>query len=204
MNDSGSGVSMNQHENEANDEDNHYNSHDSTSIDNNSNFNLMDTVDKKEIEMEIEIEQIVKNTEIKQKISPFSDSTSTASTTVTALGSLSSSADAAIMAGRNAVRGLRNGKKGYALSQSNKVRKACLRIPLIFSYRTQRLPSGSTNIARTAVIVNDDMIREDVNPDISCIESDIVKEECGHREKHFTSYYFPAEDCKEWLCVYRK
>ena len=43
----------------------------------------------------------------------------------------------------------RNSKKGFALLQGNKVRKACLRIPLVYSYRTQRLPPVSTCNTRT-------------------------------------------------------
>ena len=114
------------------------------------------------------------------------------------LSTCTSAVDVAMLAGRNAVNYSRNSKKGFALLQGNKVRKACLRIPLVYSYRTQRLPPVSTCTARTEDRNINSMIITGVD------RGESVREKTEESKCDHASYYFPCEESEKWLCVYKK
>ena len=118
-------------------------------------------------------------------------------------------------AGRNAVKWLRNGKKAYANLHGNKVRKACLRIPLVYSHRIQKLSMVSTDRARTST--DNDIIQADGNGHNGDKNSEIITHKNNEndgvsagsdadKEKEnslVSSYYFPTTDSPLWLCIYK-
>ena len=137
------------------------------------------------------------NSKISERVSSIHDVHKDVSTKA-GLSTCTSAVDAAMLAGKNAVNISRNSKKGFALLQGNKVRKACLRIPLVYSYRTQRLPPVSTCNTRTEDKNDNSMII--VGVDKGKVE--IVNTEENKCDQ--ASYYFPCDESEEWLCVYRK
>lgn len=106
---------------------------------------------------------------------------------------------AALTAGRNAVSCLRNTKKTSSAFPGTKVRQACLKIPLVYSHRSQRLPPiVSTGSVERTLQGENSVINMKIESDIGkATNSDNIIE--GK-----PAYYFPSLDSENWLCVFQK
>lgn len=106
---------------------------------------------------------------------------------------------AALTAGRNAVSCIRSGKKPSSAFPGTKVRQACLKIPLVYSHRSQRLPPiVSTGSVERTLLGENSVVK-------MAIESE--NDETNNSEKIDkceTAYYFPSVDSEKWLCVFQK
>ena len=138
--------------------------------------------------------------------------------------------EAAMTAGINAVKCQRNGKKGTAPFQYNKVRQACLKIPLVYSHRTQRLPPFSSTSTFTSSNSNSNNSNSNNSNNNNSsnnsnsnsnndkdvveveVEVEVVAAQCKSKEiKHNVSdsyncdasYYFPSTDSDKWLCIFK-
>ena len=129
--------------------------------------------------------------------------------------------EAAMTAGINAVKCQRNGKKGTATFQNNKVRQACLKIPLVYSHRTQRLPPFSSTSTSTSSSSNSNNSNSNSNSNNSKNDSNtydddaigvaVAAAKCESKDKLVSSdsdncnasYYFPSTDSDQWLCIFK-
>ena len=121
---------------------------------------------------------------------------------------------AALAAGKKAVMSQRSGKKGAGSFsyQANKVRQACLKVPLVYSYRSQRLPPAvSTGEHGDCVVPMVEGSSADAVENDSCDSHENkseIKIESNILEKNISNctaaYYFPSTDSSKWLCAYKK
>ena len=124
--------------------------------------------------------------------------------------------EAAMTAGINAVKCQRNGKKGTTPFQYNKVRQACLKIPLVYSHRSQRLPPFSST-ATSSNSNSNNSNNNNSNSNNNCdsnddgaVEVEVVAAQCKSKEILVSdsyncnaSYYFPSTDSDKWLCIFK-
>jgi hypothetical protein len=107
---------------------------------------------------------------------------------------------AALTAGRNAVSCLRSSKKHPNAFPGTKVRQACLKIPLVYSHRSQRLPP----IVSTGS-VEGTLQGHDSETSMKIEESDVTNSSSSEIiENCKAAYYFPSLDSENWLCVFQK
>jgi hypothetical protein len=107
---------------------------------------------------------------------------------------------AALTAGRNAVSCLRSSKKHSNAFPGTKVRQACLKIPLVYSHRSQRLPP----IVSTGS-VEGTLQGHDSETNMKIEESDVTNSSSSEIiENCKAAYYFPSLDSENWLCVFQK
>ena len=122
---------------------------------------------------------------------------------------------AALAAGKKAVMSQRSGKKGVGSFsfQANKVRQACLKVPLVYSYRSQRLPPAVSTCEDGGRTVPVDGNNADVVENVNCdsqenkSESELKNENNileNENSKSTAAYYFPSTDSSKWLCAYKK
>ena len=126
--------------------------------------------------------------------------------------------EAAMTAGINAVKCQRNSKKGTATFQYNKVRQACLKIPLVYSHRTQRLPPFSSTSTSTSTSTSSNSNCNNSKNDSNSNDDDAVgvaveveAAQCKSKEILVSSdydncnasYYFPSTDSDQWLCIFK-
>lgn len=117
-----------------------------------------------------------------------------------------SAEQAAITAGMNAVKCQRNGKKGTTPYQSNKVRQACLKIPLVYSHRTQRLPPFPSTPSNHHASLNDGSVdKEQGKGDnaVGVLPSESSETLIVDHDNCNAAYYFPSTDSEKWLCVFK-
>ena len=113
---------------------------------------------------------------------------------------------AAMTAGMNAVKCQRNGKKGTTPYQSNKVRQACLKIPLVYSHRTQRLPPFPSTPSNHHASLNDvsvDKVQEKGDDAVKVLTSESSETLVLNHDNFNAAYYFPSTDSEKWLCVFK-
>jgi hypothetical protein len=107
---------------------------------------------------------------------------------------------AALTAGRNAVSCLRSSKKPSNAFPGTKVRQACLKIPLVYSHRSQRLPPivSTGSVKRT-------LQGENSESNMNIEESEETSYSRRENfEKSKAAYYFPSLESENWLCVFQK
>lgn len=113
---------------------------------------------------------------------------------------------AAMTAGMNAVKCQRNGKKGTTPYQSNKVRQACLKIPLVYSHRTQRLPPFPSTPSNHHASLNDGTVDTEQGKGddaVKVLPTGINEISVTDHDNYNAAYYFPSADSEKWLCVFK-
>lgn len=106
---------------------------------------------------------------------------------------------AALTAGRNAVSCLRSSKKPSNAFPGTKVRQACLKIPLVYSHRSQRLPPIVSTGSVECTLQGENRATN------TKIENESVATNNSEKnEKCKAAYYFPSLDSESWLCVFQK